>query len=473
MKILKNYLYTITYQILLIIVPIITVPYISRVLGASNVGLNAYTLSIISYFSLFANLGLSMYGNREIAYVKEDKNKRSKIFWEIVILKLLMMFLTIIIFTLFLNITTDYKLILLVQSIQLLAVGIDISWYFTGTENFKKTVTRNIFVKIISICLMFLFVKNENDLLIYILINVLSNVFGNVTLWSYMYKQIKFIKLKQLNFKLHLIPIIVLFIPQLSTSIFMTINRLYLGNLSTLTQTGFYDNADKIIRIFLAFITSVGTVLFPKIANSFYNNESQKLNDIIKIAFNVVSVVSFPIVFGIIAVSRPFSSVFYGKNFNGIDVVLAIMAVQLIFMGWSSIIGQQYMVAINKIKGLNISMIAAVIFQLIGSYFFVKSYGAIGAAIMAVFSEGIIVFTQFMFIKKYINISSLFNECWKYLFGSIIMLLICKIANNILHTSDILTVLVEVSLGIIVYGIIIFKLKVSIFNDLKQIIKKV
>lgn len=472
MKVVKNYLYTITYQLLLIIVPIVTIPYISRTLGAENIGLNAFTTSIMSYFLLLSNLGLSLYGNREIAYYRFEKKMRSKIFWEIMTLKFAMMIVSYFIFLVFLFFYGKYSSILLFQSLQLFAVAIDISWYFTGKEDFKKTVFRNIFIKIFSVILIFIFVKNTNDLKIYILILALSNILGNLTLWSYLKNEINKFSFKNFSVIIHIKPVLILFLPQVSTSIFLSINRLYLGNFSSLVQTGFYDNSDKIIRVFLTLITSIGTVLFPRIANYFYKDNINEMNNTVKIAFDIVSLISFPLVFGIIIVSKPFSILFYGSSFSGINIILSIMAIQLIFMGWSSIIGQQYLIAINQIKGLTLSMIFAIIVQVIGSYFLIQKYNSFGAAIMSVIAELIIAIVQFYYVKKFIDLTFLLSDIWKFFVSGIAMMFVCNILNNLIVLSNLSTIIINAIVGAVVYVIFLILLKVSILNKLFDLIKK-
>ncbi|NTR26174.1 oligosaccharide flippase family protein, partial [Enterococcus faecium] len=191
MKIVKNYLYSITYQMLIIILPVVTVPYISRTLTAEGVGKFSYTNSIVQYFVLIATLGTSIYGSRTIAYYRNDIEKRSEKFVEIMILKLLMMLVSFSMFIIFLFFYKRLKLILLLQSFQILAVGADISWFFIGIEDFKKTVLRNTLIKIVSVILIFLLVKNPDDLWKYVVINSFSILLGNFTLWSYIRDYLK------------------------------------------------------------------------------------------------------------------------------------------------------------------------------------------------------------------------------------------------------------------------------------------
>ena len=179
----KNYIYNLLYQVLAIIIPIITIPYVSRVLGARNIGIYGYTLSISAYFILFGSLGVALYGQREIAYVQNDKKKYSKKFWEIFLLKLLTMTIaTIIFYFAFVKFSNNYNIYFKILLLELIGTALDISWFFQGLEEFGKTVSRNLIVKIASLICIFLFVKTKNDLYIYFIIYALSIILGNLSL---------------------------------------------------------------------------------------------------------------------------------------------------------------------------------------------------------------------------------------------------------------------------------------------------
>lgn len=157
----KNYLYNLLYQILILILPIITTPYISRCLGAENIGIYSFIISIVTYFMLFGSLGVSFYGQREIAYIRENKEKRQKTFLEIVVCRFLTMTITIFIYYLTFVRDNVYKQYYRILIIYLLAAAFDISWFFQGLEDFKKTIIRNIIVRTISVVCIFIFVKSR------------------------------------------------------------------------------------------------------------------------------------------------------------------------------------------------------------------------------------------------------------------------------------------------------------------------
>ena len=190
----KNYIYNLIYQILVIILPLITAPYISRVLGAENIGIYSYTTSISAYFILFGSLGISLYAQREIAYHQDNKKKNSKTFLEIIILRAITMLISITIFCVTFTTNGEYSFFYKILIIELIAQCFDISWFFSGLEEFKKTVIRNLIVKCISVVAIFLLVKTPEDLDLYFGIYVLSAFIGNISLWFYLPKY--FIKQK-------------------------------------------------------------------------------------------------------------------------------------------------------------------------------------------------------------------------------------------------------------------------------------
>jgi len=205
-SITKNYIYNLLYQIIVLILPLITTPYISRVLGARNIGIYSYTISITTYFILFGSLGIAMYGQREIAYIQDDAKKYSKTFWEITLLRFITVGISMIIFWFTFASNGQYNIYYKILLLELLANCMDISWFFQGLEEFKKTILRNIIIKIISVMCIFTFVKTTNDLSIYLWIYVLSTLIGNLSLWPYLTKYLRKVKIKEINVIKHIKP---------------------------------------------------------------------------------------------------------------------------------------------------------------------------------------------------------------------------------------------------------------------------
>ena len=230
----KNFIYNLLYQILTILLPVVTTPYISRVLGANNVGIYGYTLSISAYFILFGSLGTLLYGQREIAYVQNDKKEYSKRFWEINILRAITMSLSLLVFLIFfVSRENDYNIYYLILTLEIIGNYFSVVWFFQGLEAFKEIVIRNLIIKCGSIAAIFIFVKTSDDLWIYFLIYVLSVVLGNLVMWLYLPKMLVKVKLKELHVFKHLKPMIQLFIPQIAIEVYTILDRTMLGSIDS------------------------------------------------------------------------------------------------------------------------------------------------------------------------------------------------------------------------------------------------
>lgn len=268
MRVVKNYLYNVGYQVLAIIVPLITSYYVSRVLSPEGVGANAFTNSVIQYFMLIANIGIGYYGNREIAYVRDNKAKMAITFWEIQIVKTIMTIVAYVLFLLFMIFYSGNKTYMWAQSINLVAVAFDISWLYQGIEDFKRTVLRNTFVKIISMIAIFIFIKSPKDVALYIIVLALSTLLGNLTLWPHAVNNYGHVEHDtRLNPWHHFVPIVVMFIPQIATQLYVQLSRTMLGVMVDQKASGFYQYSDSIIKLVLAFVTATGTVMLPHVAN--------------------------------------------------------------------------------------------------------------------------------------------------------------------------------------------------------------
>ena len=335
-QIIKNYLYNMVYQVLVLILPIITIPYVSRVLGAENIGIYSYTLSIVTYFVLIGNLGMTTYGRREIAYNNENVEERTKTFIEINILRFVFLSLMIIIYNItFCNLAT-YNIYFKLLTLELISSFFDISWFYQGLELFKKTSIRNILVKLISVISIFLFVKSRHDLWIYILIYCLSNLIGNISLWIGLRKYLTKIEIKNLKLKKIFISSLWLFIPQLAIQLYTMVDKTMLGYfLDDKSITGYYDQAEKIVKIFITIITSLGIVLQPGIAKNREDNE--KVEKYIKNSFKYVFFLTMPMLFGIISISDSFIPVFLGQDYYPVISIIYTLSPIMIFIGLSGI----------------------------------------------------------------------------------------------------------------------------------------
>lgn len=455
----------------MIIIPLVTVPYVSRVLGSEGVGINAYTNSIIQYFILFGSIGINLYGNRTIAYNRDNKKKMSQIFWEIALLRMICIAISYLIFIIFLSVVSEYQIFYFYQSFLIIAAGLDISWFFMGNEDFKKTVLRNTLVKIVSLIAIFVFIKSKSDIGLYILILSLSILFGNLTLWPYLRKMVNLPNIKQLNLWRHFLPSLALFIPQVATQVYLVLNKTMLGILVGVKSTGYYENSDKIVKVILAIVTATGTVMLPRVANTFAKGQKDKVAKYLYQSFDFVTAICFPMALGLSAIAPKFSVWFLGSEFKITGGLISILSLVIIFIGWSNVLGTQYLLPTNQTKYYTISVVSGALINLILNFPLITKYGVYGAVVSTVISEFTVMAVQIFLARKTLQISVLFSGKWKYMISALLMFVLVRGLHNILPGS-IVYFGIEVVLGIAVYLFLLFIFRAPIIGLLKNMIKK-
>lgn len=465
MKVIKNYLYNVVYQILLLLVPLITVPYISRVLGPELVGINSYTNSWMTFFMLVGQMGIALYGNREVAYHRENPIERSKIFWGIELLQVITITCALIAYLgAVLLFSTTFKEYFLLQSFWIIAAGVDVSWYFMGVENFQRIVFRNMLVKLASVALIFLVVKGNNDLGKYIALLGLSNLVGNLTLWPYLKDEIKWVPISTWHPFRHFYPALLLFVPTITTQVYLVVNRLMLGRMSTQSQLGQFQYTDQIIKVILAVVTASGQVMLPHIANKFSKGDVKGIRDSLYNSFDFITAIAIPMMFGIMAIAKQFAPWFLGKQFNDAGILMMIEAPVILFIGWSNVTGTQYLMPINRTKEYTVSVTVGAVINVIANLFLIALWGARGATLATDISEFAVAAVQLVYIRQTISRRKLFGQMWKYLLSGGIMFIITYRLAMIMNMT-ISNLAIEVIIGAVIYIIGIFILRAPVINQ--------
>lgn len=472
MKVIKNYLYNAGYQILNMIIPLITVPYISRVLGAHDVGINEYTNSWVTFFFLMGQMGITLYGNREVAYHRDDLYKRSQTFWGVEALQLLTVSTAFILYlaAVFLFSTT-FKEFFLLQAIWIIATGVDISWYFMGLEEFRITVVRNTLVKIASLILIFTVVKTSNDLGKYILILGASQLVGNLTLWPYLRGNIIWVSVKKWHPFKHFYPSLLLFIPTITTQVYLVLNRLMLGRMSTQADLGNFGQADKIVKFVLAVVTATGTVMLPHVANKFAKGDIKGVRNSLYSSFNFVSAIAIPMMFGLMAIAKKFGPWFLGREFVLAGSVIFLEAPIILLIAWSNVTGTQYLMPVNRVKEYTTSVTIGALSNVIFNFVLIGKYGANGAAIATVGSEFLVTASQLWMIHSTISRRKLFRETWKYLFCGMVMFIVVNRICSVINMT-VANLILEVVVGAIIYLLGLILTKASILDEAQKLLKK-
>lgn len=470
MQVVKNYLYNASYQVFVLLIPLITTPYLARVLGPTGVGINAYTNSIIQYFILFGSIGVNLYGNRQIAFVRDDKDKMTTTFYEIFLMRIMTIVLAYAAFLIFLMTTGSYHVYYLAQSVSIIAAAFDISWFFMGVENFGVTVLRNFVVKIVTLISIFTFVKSFDDLNIYIMILSLSLLIGNMTLFPNLRRYIDKVKLKNLRIWQHLKPSMVLFVPQIATQIYLVVNKTMLGSMTSVQSAGYFDQSDKMIKMILAVVTATGTVMLPHVANAFMKGEVEKTKQFLYNSFSFVTALSVPMMFGIAAVARKFVPLFFTDKFLAVTPLMMIESVVILLIAWSNALGTQYLLPTNQNGAFTRSVVLGAVVNIVVNVPFIMLWGALGATMSTVLSEIAVTGYQLYILRNQVNYHSLFTDTGKYLLAGFTMFIIIFILDDRL-ASNWLMLISEVIIGVLIYIVLLIVMRTKIIEDAKMMFK--
>lgn len=466
-SLIHNSIYNISYQILILLLPLITTPYVTRTLGPDGVGMYGRTYSISQYFVLFGCIGLNLYGQREVAYHQSDIQGRSKVFFELSVIRLCSMLISIFAFICTVYNNEKYSFLYRIELFELIAALIDVTWFFQGMEEFKKIVIRNSFVRIIGVIGIFIFVKSENDTHIYTAILALSVFFGNITLWFYIPKYVQRVSFKILEIKKHIKPALLLFIPQIATSVYNVLDKSMIGLITNVdAEVAYYEQAQKIIKMALAFPTAVGTVMLPRIASMYGRGDEEGIKQYIHKSMRFICMLTCPLCFGIIGIAKDFVPWFFGDGFEKVYDNFLIIAPIIIIVGISNVLGVQYLLPTNRQKDYTKSVIAGTAVNFLCNMILIPRFLSLGAAAGSIIAETSVTVIQIVILRKEFSIRKIVNNSFKYLIGSIIMLL-CVIAYSALWGNcTIVHTFIEICIGALAYVVFLIFLRDSLFYRL-------
>jgi O-antigen/teichoic acid export membrane protein len=432
----KNYFYNLSYQILQIIAPLITAPYVSRVLTGEGIGVQSFTYSVVSYFLLFGALSIGLYGQREVAYNRDDNYKKTKLFWELCIIKLITVSLSLVVYIIVIRQFSGYYVYFLIYSIEIFACLFDVAWYYQGNENFKIIVIRNVAVRIVTIGLIFIVIKKPSDLYKYILLQGISSLVANISLAPLLLKQLAKIKIKTLNCVRHIKPIIMLFIPQIAIQIYTVLDKSMIGFITQSPyENGCYEQAMKIVKLSLIIITSLSVVVVPRMAYLNAKKQFKEIADHIMRSFNFVIFLGMPLFFGLIGIADIFVHLFFGPGYDKSVILIKILSCLVIAIGLSNVIAIQYLIPSKKEYIVPISVLSGAFVNFTLNIFFISRYQSVGAAISSVLAESTVTVILFIYIRNSFNMRNLFLGVWRNIASSIIMIVALYIFKSIIPIS--------------------------------------
>lgn len=456
MRLKINIFYNVFYQIAIIIIPILTAPYLSRVVGKEGVGIYSYSSSVASYFALFILLGVGNYGARTIARTRDDKLLCSKNFWGIYALQLICSVIVIGAYIGFIIFTkSKYQTAFIIQILYLLSVVLDINWYFVGTEQFKITVRRGMFIKFVQVASIFIFVKSPNDIYKYIIIMTSGVLLGQILLFPILLKQVCFVKIGIRDIFAHLIPNLILFVPILATSVFTIMDKIMLEMINhDIAAVGIYEYSEKIVKLPVGVITAIGAVMLPKISNLLANNQESLSSSYFRMSMKYIGILVVAMAFGIAGVAPVFAIVFYGNDFSECGGIITMLSIILITSSWANIIRTQYLIPQEKNNIYITAVISGAITNLVLNYIFIPRFGAIGAAIGTIGAEMILCLIHTVGVWKKLELKIYLRYWVSYILCGMVMFFCVRLLEIKMGVS-ILTLIVQVVLGAIIYVVLI------------------
>ncbi len=463
----KNYLYNIFYQILAIIAPIITTPYVSRVLGVTGIGQFNYVYAVAYIFSLFCWLGTNIYGQKEIAYFNDNRKERSKVFYEIIIIKIAAFIISSALYVIIIVVIQNNMLLFSLAFFYLLANFVDISWLYQGLEDFKSTVVRNSIVKIVGVILVFIVVREPGDVWKYILVLSFTNFMGQLCMWLHVPKLIDKCNFKTLSIKRHLSSTIILFLPSVATYVYTSLDKVMLGIIANADEVGFYSQSEKIVKLVMTLITPLGAVMIPQMTTLIKNQQWGKIEIYLDKAFRFVFFLSLPMISGLLAISDIFIPWFLGDGYEKSIILLQILSPLILIIGIASITGQAVLVSLNKQSYYTITVISGAVVNCILNLLLIPRFASYGASVATIIAESIVTLMQLFGIKKFLNMKLCSINVFKYIIGSALVFFSVQFIDQFLiHYSVMMKLIIDVLFGVSLYFIVLIVLRDNLFFEI-------
>lgn len=411
-------------------VGLITMPYINRVLGAEYIGKVEYVNTIINYFLLFTALGIPMYGIREISKVRNNTAERVRTLFELlIILAITSIIGYLVLFGIIYNLDFfhNYKSVILVMSSMIFLTNIGAEWYFQGIEDQLYITLRYVGVRILMVILMFLYIKTEENYHFYAFCIVLTtcgaNILNFVVLYRIIYKEKKGL-IVSLNIKRHIKPVLTIFIATISVNIYLQLDYLLIGSLTSDKYVGYYSIANKMVRFVISFITVIGAVMLPRLSFLFQNDRSQ-YNLYLHKSFTILLLISLPFTVYFLVFAQPIINLIAGDEFYPSILTMRLISPLCIIVSMAYFMGFLILYPQNKEKIYTIATLISAIFSVGLNFYAIKKFQQNGAAVVGVLAEFLAVLTMFFYIKRRAILIDIFDEnFFKIIFSGFVMLIV-------------------------------------------------
>lgn len=444
----------------------------SRVLRAEAIGEYSYSYSIVYYFMLAAILGTTTYAEREISFYQDNIIKRSTRFWDLFFLRCITSSICTVVYALFVGFVCKDKIMASIVSLNIISVAFDTVWLFQGMEEFGRITLRNTIIKVMTVALIFVFVHNEGNLYIYAIIMSISPMISTALLLPFIRAYVNKPERKQIRPFTDFKNIILLFIPTIAISIYTVLDVTMLGIFTTTkVENGYYELATKLSKTALTVVTSLGTVMIPRISYYFEKKQTKLINEYMLKSYQFALLLGLPICFGLIGISDNLVPWFYGEGYDKVSVLLKVSGFLVIAIGLSNITGLQYLVPTKQQNKLTKSVCTGALVNIVLNAILIPKWYSVGAAIASVIAEFSVTFVQFVYVKDQFNLKQVAKLVPRYFVASMMMLLLLKAEDIVLQPGIFNTMLMVVS-GAVTYFVVLFILRDKFVFEAFAILKK-
>lgn len=406
-SLLKNYFFNATYSLLSVIIPIITIPYISRILLANGVGQVSYAQNIVSYFVLVASLGIPSYGIREVAKKAADIEQRSNVFWEIFSINLLSTAVATITYYVSIGLFACFqerKTLLAVVGISLILNAFNIDWFYKGIEEFQYITIRSYIIKIVSLFAIFIFVRTADDVLCYAFISTTSVSANYLLNIVHVRKYIHKPRIKELKLSRHLKSIFFMFATALAVDLYTQLDTTMVGAICGETYVGYYTNAMKLTKIVIIVITAIGTVLLPRLSAYYAEHRIAEMSSLASKAVEYILFIALPCSLGLFIISDDVVKVLFGVDFLPAIPTLQILALLIPIISVGNIFGSQLLITLNLEKLMTVTVVIGATVNISLNSVLIKQFQQNGAAIASVIAEFCVLVAQICLTRKSVRV---------------------------------------------------------------------
>ena len=458
------------------IFPLITFPYISRVLLPIGTGKISFATSVITYFNMFAQLGIPTYGIRACAKVRDDRQKLTRLAQELLLFNLIMSFFSYLILAgalIFVPRLHEEKCLYIIISMTILLSAIGMEWLYKALEQYTYITIRSIIFKFIALIFMFLLIHSPSDYVIYGGITIFAASASNIFNFINVHKYIDLKPTYNYNLKQHIKPIIIFFAMSCATTIYTNLDTVMLGFMKTDQDVGYYNASVKIKNVLVTIVASLGTVLLPRSSYYVENNRFDEFIKICKKAMNFTILIALPLAVYFIIFAREGIFFLSGEAYKGAILPMKIIMPTILFIGITNILGTQMLVPLGKEKKVLFSELAGALVDLILNTIFIPKYGAAGAAIGTLIAEFVVLIIQGFVLGNLTLIVSRQIQFGKIIFGVLIASAVASVF-KVINWGNFMTLLFSACAFFGVYGVILIGLKESLSSEiLNQMIYKI